>query len=144
MVTFEKSYFISRPQQEVFDFVTNPANDVQWRGSAISAEWTSPGPVGVGSTQRSVDKFLGRKIETESEVTAWDPPSQYAWKAASGPVPFEITIRFDPREGGTQVSMNGQAEMAGFFKLAEGLAGKQLEKQIDTDFNALKQLLESS
>ena len=29
MYKFEKSVFINRPQQEVFDFVTNLANDAQ-------------------------------------------------------------------------------------------------------------------
>ena len=57
MYTFEKSIFINRPPQEIFDFITNPANDAQWRSSSLSAEWTSEGPVGLGSTQRSVDKF---------------------------------------------------------------------------------------
>ncbi len=38
--------------------------------------------------------------------------------------------------------MDGQAEFGGFFKMAEGLVGKQLEKQLDTDFNGLKRALE--
>ncbi len=40
MFTYEKSIFINRPQQEVFDFLYNPANDPQWRSSVESAEWS--------------------------------------------------------------------------------------------------------
>jgi hypothetical protein len=36
----------------------------------------------------------------------------------------------------------GQAEMGGFFKIAEGLAGRQLEKQIEKDLAGLKRALE--
>jgi len=142
MYTFEKSIFISRPQQEVFDFVTDPANDAKWRSSSVSAEWTSDGPVGVDSTQRSVDKFMGRNLESTSEVTVWEPPNQFGWKSVNSPVPFELSIKFTPQDNGTQVTLSGQAELGGFFKLAEGLAGKQMEKQMDADFNALKDFLE--
>jgi hypothetical protein len=142
MFKFKKSYFIDRPQQEIFDFATNPANDTKWRESAVSAEWASEGPPGVGSKLRSVDKLMGRKIESVSVITAWDPPNVYGQKADSGPVPFEMTIKLEPEGSGTRLSVEGQAEIGGFFKLAEGLAGKQLEKQLDTDFNGLKRVLE--
>lgn len=35
------------------------------------------------------------------------------------------------------MTISGQAEIGGFFKLAEGLAGKQLEKQMEADAAAL-------
>ncbi len=142
MFKFKKSYFIDRPQQEIFDYATNPANDTKWRESAVSAGWASEGPVGVGSKLRSVDKLLGREIESVSEISAWDPPNAYGQKAAGGPVPFEMTIRLEPEGSGTRLNVEGQAEVGGFFKIAEGLAGKQLEKQLDADFNGLKRVME--
>jgi carbon monoxide dehydrogenase subunit G len=142
MITFEKSFFIDRSQQEVFDFLADPTNDKKWRASAASAEWVSEGPVGVGSTLRSVDKFLGRKIESTSEITVWDPPQKFGQKTVSGPVPFEITIKLAAEGGGTQLTADFQAEFGGFFKIAEGLVGKQFEKQLDTDFKGLKRVME--
>ena len=142
MVTFEKSIFINRPQQEVFDFVSNPANDAQWQGSTEAAEWTSEGPPGVGSTKRSVIRFLGRKIDPTIEATIWDPPQQYGFKSVSGPVPFEVTVKLESQENGTQLTVTWQGEIGGFFKIAEGLVGKQVEKQFGTDQDALKLLLE--
>jgi uncharacterized protein YndB with AHSA1/START domain len=47
MFTYEKTIFINRQPQEVFDYITNPDNDSEWRTTAVSAEWTSDGPVGV-------------------------------------------------------------------------------------------------
>ncbi len=91
MFTFEKSIFINRPPQEVFDYITNPDNDSDWRSTAVSAEWTSDGPVGVGSTQRTVGKFLGRKIDSTNEVTVWDPPNQFAFKSVEGSIPLKIS-----------------------------------------------------
>ena len=142
MFEFENTLFINRPPQEVFDFVIDPGNDPEWRSSAVSGEWTSEGPIGVGSAFRTVDKFLGRKIESTSEVTIWDPPNQFGSKSVGGSMPFEGTIRIESKENGTQLTLRGQAELGGFFKIAEGLAGKQIKKQLVADFDALKLLLE--
>ena len=143
MYMFEKSIFINRPPQDVFDYITNPDNDSNWRSTAVSAEWTSDGPVGVGSTQRTVGKFLGRKIDSTNEVTVWDPPNQFSFKSVGGSIPLELSQKLVAKDNGTQLTINAQAELAGFFKLAEGLVGKQAEKQMDTDFNALKLVLEA-
>ncbi len=142
MITFTKTVFIDRPPQEVFEFASDPTNDAKWRDSAVSAEWISEGQIGVGSKLRSVDKLMGREIESTSEVTAWDPPNRYGQKALEGPMPFELTITLEPQDGGTLVKLDGQAEVGGFFKVAEGLVGKQLEKQIEKDLQGLKQVME--
>lgn len=142
MIEFSKTFHIDRPQQEVFDFMADPANDVKWRDSAVSAEWTSEGPVGVGSRLKSVDKLMGREIESTSEVTVYDPPHKLGQKTIGGPMPFEFTVSLEPENGGTKLTMAGKAEAGGFFKLAEGLVGKQLKKQIETDLKGLKTLLE--
>jgi uncharacterized membrane protein len=143
MYTFEHNVFINRPTQEVFDYVTQPSNAPKWQGTVESAEWVSDGPVGVGSTWRGVNKFMGRKIEGTLEITSWDPPNEHSFKAAGGPVPFENTWTFEDKDDGTQVTMSGQAELGGFFKLAEGMVGKQMDKQMETDLANLKRMLEA-
>jgi uncharacterized membrane protein len=143
MIKYEKSVFINRPPQEVFDFVTNLSNDSKWQSSIASVEKVSDGPIGVGSTWRYVTKFLGRKNETEIQMTSYKPPHQSSVKAVSGPIPFENTHKFQKQDGGTLLTFIGQAEIGGFFKMAEGLVGKQMEKQMDADGAALKRLLEA-
>lgn len=143
MFTYNATTFINRPQQEVFDFVSNPANNPKWQGNFISAEWTSEGPVGVGSTQNSVGRLLGREVEATAEVTVWDPPNQFAFKLPKGPYPVEGTNIFESKENGTQVTQRGTGEPGSFFKLAEGLVGKQLQKQLETNLSALKIYLEA-
>jgi uncharacterized membrane protein len=143
LIKFEKSLLINRPLQEVFDFVTNLSNDPQWQSSIESVEQVSDGPIGVGSTWRYVTKFLGRKNETEIQMTSYEPPHQSSVKAVSGPIPFENTHKFQEQDGGTLLTLTGQAEIGGFFKMAEGLVGKQMGKQMDADGAALKRLLEA-
>lgn len=143
MITFEKQLFIyNRSQQEVFDYISNPANDPEWRDSVVLVEWTTDAPHGVGSTQHSVDRFLGRNLDSTIEITVWDPPYQFGQRVVSGPAPFEMTLTLVPAENGIQLNMVGQAEFTGFFKMAEGLIGKELNKTLDSELNNLKRVLE--
>jgi carbon monoxide dehydrogenase subunit G len=142
MITFEKTIFINRPQQEVFDFMSNLENDAQWR-SLESIKRTSDGPIGAGSTWRETGKFMGRGIEFDVEFMSYDPPHQFVVKTTSGPFPMEITNKFEDQDGGTLLSLSATAEVGGFFKMAEGLVSKQAEKQIESDWAALKKLLEA-
>ena len=142
MFTFENSIFINCPQQEVFDYVSNPANSHRFQSGTVSAEWISKGPPGVGSTHRSVTRSMGRDIESTVEYIAWVPPSQFSWRVVSGPIPAEGTSRFESENGGTKYTMSGKIEVGGVFKLAEGLVKKQLQKQHEADLSVLKQLLE--
>jgi carbon monoxide dehydrogenase subunit G len=142
MITYEISIFINRPQQEVWDYVSNPVNYAQWQSSAQSAEWTSEGPPGVGSTFRGIADWLGRRIESKSEITLWDPPKKHSYKSIGGPIPFVSTINLQPKESGTQLTIHAQMEVGGFFKIAEGLVGKQSKKQNLADLESLKKVLE--
>jgi carbon monoxide dehydrogenase subunit G len=143
MLEIEKSIHISRPLQEVFEFVSDPANDAKWQGSTESAKWTSEGPPGMGSTIRQVGRFMGRDMSGTGEVTSWDPPNQLGVKSLTGPVPFESTTTFESKDNGTLITVKAQAEPGGFFRLAEGLLRRQVHKQFDEDFQSLKRLLEA-
>lgn len=143
MIKFEKSIFINRPQQEVFDFMSNFENDAQWQSGLVSTKRISDGPIGVGSTWRQASKFLGREIEFDIEMISYDPPHQVGGKSISGPFPVESTSKFEAQDGGTLLTITGQGEIGGFFKMAEGLVMKQFEKQFESDLAALKKLLEA-
>ena len=143
MQTFEVTTFINRPPQEVFDFITNPANNSQWQSGTKSAKWVSEGPVRVGSIFHTVGQFLGRELTTDIEITQWDPPNVWGLKASNGPLKFENTNKFEAKDGGTLLIQSFQGEIGGFFKMAEGLAIKQVQNQVENDGKVLKKLLEA-
>jgi carbon monoxide dehydrogenase subunit G len=143
MIAFEKTTYIRRPRQEVFEFMSDPANDALYRSGAKFSEWSSEGPVGVGSTLRTVDRFLGRDVETTSEITMWDPPDKYAFQTVGGSFPAEYTLEFESIEEGTKLTSRGEIEFRGFLKVVELFLSKQIENQAQSDFDTLKRLLES-
>jgi uncharacterized protein YndB with AHSA1/START domain len=143
MAAFEVSTFINRPPQVVFDFMTNPANASKWQGGTESGKLASEGPIGVGSIFHTVGRMMGRKVEMDAEITQWNPPSLWSLKVSNGPLKVEGTNKFEPKDGGTLLVQSFQGEVGGFFKLAEGLAVKQAQKQFETDGQSLKKLLEA-
>ena len=143
MNTFEVSTFINRTPQVVFDFMSNPANVSKWQSGASEGKLASEGPVGVGSIFHSVNHMLGRSMEIDAEVTQWTPPSVWGLKGSSGSMKFENTNKLDAKDGGTLLTQIYQGEVGGFFKMAEGLAVKQMQKQVESDCQTLKKLLEA-
>ena len=106
------------------------------------AELTSDGPFGVGATYREVERFLGRKMERTMEVTGFEPNVKCSFKSTSGPVAFSATISFEAQDDGTRVSMAADAELGGFFRVAEPIVVRMGRRQMETDMANLKDLLE--
>lgn len=144
MYEFENSIFINRPPQDVFNVIIDLDKQPLWQSMVESAKFTSNGPIGVGSTMKAVARFLGREFETEIQVTAWDPPHRIDWKILNGPYPAEVSNTIEPQGEGALLTSMSRAEFGGFFKLAAGLVGKQLQKQIGANYDSLKLLMESN
>jgi hypothetical protein len=97
----------------------------------------------VGSIYHTEAKFLGRKMEMDAVVTEWNPPSVWGLKIDNGPMKVEGTNKFEAKDGGTLVVQTFHGEVGGFFKMAESLAVKQMQKQFENDGQTLKMLLEA-
>ena len=143
MTRLMTSVVINRPIEEVFAFMTDFENMSQWMSELVEAKQTSEGPVGVGTTASAVATPLGRRAESTQEVAEYEPNSTFAWKSTSGPVASEDSYRFESVEGGTKVTRVVEAEMAGFFRLAEPLVVRMMRRQFEANFANLKDLLEA-
>ena len=143
MATLDFSIEINRPLEEVFAFVSNPENMPRWSSTGSEVKITSAGPIGVGTTYRSVVTILGRRIEVEVEITEYEPNRSFAQKSKSGPFPVESRTTFERVDGGTRVNSTSVAEPGGFFKLAEPLLVRMVKRQFEADFANLKDLMES-
>lgn len=143
MAKFEISTVIKRPTEEVFAVMSNAENILKWQSGTIEAEKTSDGPIGVGTTWRSVSRFLGRRIESESEFTEYELNRKLGFKSKSGPIQFEVRMTFERVEGGTRINTKFEAEIGGFFKLAEPLVVSMGKRQLEGDLANLKDLMEA-
>ena len=140
----ELSVVVDRPIEEVFAFATEPENEPLWQSTSLETEQTSGGPMGgVGTTFRNTSKFLGRRIDSTYEVTENEPPRRQCVRVTSGPIPGSGCYLFEPAEGGTRFTQRFEAEIGGFFRLAEPLVGRAIRRQMDVDMATLRDLLEA-
>jgi uncharacterized protein YndB with AHSA1/START domain len=139
----EESIKIDRPVEEVFSYVANPENLPEWSGLAIEVK-DAPVPLGEGDTFSVVGKFLGRRFETPFELTSYEPNRHYTHRARGGPIPDQDwTYTYEEVSGGTRLTRTVEGEPGGFFKLAEPLIERALKRQVRTDMETLKDLLEA-
>ena len=146
MSTFKLNVFINRSQQDVFDFLSNPAIKHKWMPMLESAAWTPSGEPGVGSTIRAMMKMAGKETEMRLEITQWDVPNRYGYKMLNVPFPMKAmahSFRLEPEDGGTRVSQVGEFEMVSILRFAGGLMGKFATKLNGSELKTLKQLLEA-
>ena len=142
MARAEVSTTIKRPIEEVFAVMSDFSNEAKWVSGSEGSKKTSDGPIGVGTTRHGVTKFLGRRIEIDTEVTEFVANRKIAATATS-PFPTKFTITFEPVVGGTRVSFAIEAEPGGFFKLAEPLLVTIARRQFQNDLDNLRDLMEA-
>jgi len=142
MIFTELKVFINRVREDVFAFVFEPANATQWQEGVVLAEFTSEGPIGIGSTWRNVSKMIGREIDIEFKVIDYDPPHRFCYKSISGPIQTKTCVTFDSQNGGTLMTYSGEGQPGGILKMAEGILRKRLLNQFEKNLNKLKALLE--
>ena len=143
MVKVEGTIVINRPIEEVFAFLTNPDNAPLWQGSVLESKQTSEGPVGVGTSGQVVSQFLGRRMESTWQVTEYELNKKASLKTTSGPIAYENFATLEAVDEGTNVTLVAEYEVGGFFKLAESILARMAQRQADTDYANLKDLVEA-
>lgn len=144
MDTFELSIVINRPAEEVFEYLANLENDLQWRSEWVETRKLSDGSPGVGATFRLTGEMFGRQIPTVYEVTEYEPCRTAAWKTVSGPFPLAFRRTFEHVEGGTRVTIRyDTSEVSGFIKLVLSLLAGTVRRQHEGDLSKVKGLLEA-
>jgi carbon monoxide dehydrogenase subunit G len=143
MSELHASIEINRPAADVFSYMINADNLSQWMTELVEAKQTSPGPAGLGTKMSVVVNILGRRIDNVIEITEFEQNAKFAIKASSGPLLNEDVFKLEPVNGGTKVTRNAKVEFGGLFKMAEPLVVRQLNRQFETNFVNLKDLLEA-
>jgi carbon monoxide dehydrogenase subunit G len=143
MTKVERNIVIDRPIEEVWDYVNDPAKDVMWQSTLRESQQLTDGPVGVGTRVREVRQFLGIRVETTWEFTEYEPTSTSAIKSVAGPVPLNGRYALEPANGGTRLTVIGELDAHGLFKLAEPVFARMVGRELESNLGHLKDLLET-
>jgi uncharacterized membrane protein len=137
----ENSIVINRSRSEVFTFVADHENDAKWRPGVVDIKRASGQGQGAVSTQ-GVQGPMGKRIDADFEVTAYQPDTLLAFRTLAGPVQPEGSYRFEDADGRTRVTFLLNANLRGPQKLMAPMVGKSMRNQVAA-LSDLKRVLES-
>ena len=144
MAVIKGTIEIGRPVEEVFAYLAEPKNALEWDSELEVNELTSEGPIGVGTKGRRVDNYLGRD-DAVFEVTEWKPNQLAAFRFESDGFIADVEWRTEPTDGGTRLAYRfiGSPKNP-FFKLLMPLAVMMILKpKVKKKYQKLKEILES-
>jgi carbon monoxide dehydrogenase subunit G len=141
VIRIELTVEVARPPEDVFEFLSDIERLPEWQTSAVEAH--TDGPLAEGSRVAEKRRLLGREVDTELEVVAFEPPRRLMLRSLGGPVNFMVDHELVAQGGGTQLRFLAEAQPGGLLRLTEPVLARTAEQEFRRDFDRLKELLES-
>jgi hypothetical protein len=131
MARIQETVITAHPQDEVFAFVAEFANIVEWDPGVVSSKKCRQGvadrePTGVGTSYELVVSYGGRRYEMIYEVIEWEPSDRVVLLGHGDRVKAVDTIEFAPTNGGTEIRYTAEITLTGIGRLAMPFLGKFL------------------
>jgi uncharacterized membrane protein len=139
----QRSILIERSPEEVWDYVHEPANDPVWQSTLLEVRGGER-PLRVGSRLSETRRFLGKRFETEYEVTELDPHTRSAIRTTAGPIPASGSYAFERVNGATRFQVSVELNAHWFFKLVEPVFARMAGRELEANLGHLKDVLEAS
>ncbi len=141
MASVSSSVTINQPVDKVFAYITSVENHKAWQAGILDAKITPAGPVAVGSIYHYTTEVMGRKMETQLQVSAYETNKKWSTKTTGVPRPVETVYLFESVGNATKLTISMELS-GGYPAAAEAMVKQQMQKSLDEQGNRLKQLVE--
>jgi uncharacterized protein YndB with AHSA1/START domain len=139
MAVIENSVQISRSPAEVFGYLADPRNELEWNPKVEVMEKITDGPVGLGTRFRA--KWSKSKLVT-MECTKYDPPNAWCY-VNDGPVAVELNISLAAVDDGTRLTSRFEAHPKGAFRLIFPIFVMAMRREEARNMRLLKKAVEA-
>lgn len=143
MREIKMSIHIERPIEEVFKALSDVRTQPQWDSGMIEGRHEPDGPAQLGTQITEVRKFMGRVMETTSELIEFEANRKTVRKGGSGPMTLTGIVTYTQTDSGTHVDWTWELELAGLLSLMAPIMARLLKKDAEPVLAKLKQLLEN-
>jgi uncharacterized protein YndB with AHSA1/START domain len=143
MLRAESEIVIDRPVEDVFGVMTDVDKVPLWMTSVIESRRSPAGRIGVGTEYEHTVKFLGKRFTTRARTTECVPPRRLVFVAMDRRFEMEATVTLEPQGSGTRVREIIRGDARGFFKVAEPVLVRAVQRHLEGSFADLKDLVES-
>ena len=142
MIQHEVSIHLNRPVEQVFAFLADTSKLQSWQSNLIKNELLTQGPLRTGSRFREVRLINGKESEIQGEITVLEANKRLETKTVTKPE-ARVSYSLDPEQGGTRLKYNIVIVTSGPMRLLEPMIASAMKKESASDFETLKQILES-
>lgn len=144
MSAFEMSIWIDRPLQEVYAFISNPPNAVQYNDTIKDGQKLTEGPVRVGSQFAETRLVNGKEEQAELTVTECDPPQTFGIRNETIGIKVTYTYHLSPENNGTRLNWQCEVESAGLRRALLPVIAALLKQEDGNHLGKMKSLLEKA
>jgi uncharacterized membrane protein len=141
-----QSVIVNRPTHEVFAYVADLNNLLDWSKSVLAARNNSDDVVTIGATLYNTMQFLGKSLDVTYQVVECEQDHHITLKSTSGIAPCVFYTQFEPvANGSTRVSQEATIQInAEMWDMSEPAIVREAQNQVENDLLTLKDLLETS
>ena len=142
----KQAIVINRPIEDIFAYMSNLGNLLQWSSVIFSIQATTSEVTGVGATAKSTIRFLGKWTEMTFVVVECQPDRFLTIKSTSGVTPCLFHYQFERLENGrTSIAQDVEISLIGKFGcMTEQVITNAIHRDAKHDLLTLKDTLESS
>lgn len=142
MAHADKTVTISRPPEQVFDFLADGSNNGRWRTGVIEVAHLSG--EGVGAVwHQTLRGPGGRSIQGDYRVTQHDRPHRLAFEVIAGPArPTGIFALAPNGTSGTSLTFTLDLQPHGIMRLMAPMVQRRMTKELAA-LDELKRVLET-
>jgi uncharacterized protein YndB with AHSA1/START domain len=138
VAVIENSVTINRGREEVFDYLSDPRNELEWNPKVRVMEKLTHGPVGLGTRFRA--KWTKSPVVT-LECTKYERPDAWCY-VNGGPISVELNAALDETVGATTLRTRFDATPHGFMKLLFPIFLISMRKEERRNMDLLKAAIE--
>jgi hypothetical protein len=138
-VTLENAAEIARSPEDVFDYLTDISNEVEWNPRTRRVEKLTPGPIGPG-TRFGAEWIKGNP--TVVEYVRFERPTAWASVARSRRLDANAEGQVSPTAHGSRVVIRTQLRPKGLLAVLLPLMGRTMHKREDRNLASVKAILE--
>jgi uncharacterized protein YndB with AHSA1/START domain len=137
MAVFGHEIFIERPIDAVFAAVADVRTHPKWQRGLIETDARDSSPR-AGDNGVEVRRIWGRPVRFPYEITRFEPPRTWGFRALDGPIRPSAVLSF--RTSGSGTTVTSQLTIPG---VAGWLLGPVMLRQQKRNYRQLKALLET-
>lgn len=142
MIEVTASADVAVPADALFAFVADMSNNPRWQRGQVACTWTSPPPIGVGSTYDQHARFLGRDLVSSFEVLEFEPERRIRIRTVGSGMVMDITREVEPLDDDrSRVRATIRGGPTGVARLLDPLTRRMVQRSVRGDYARLAELL---